>query len=623
MGAVYKARDTDLGREVALKVLPHDKMTDPDRRRRFSQEAKAASALNHPNIVTIYEIASDEGVDFIAMELVKGRTLESLLVSGPLRIPDAIKYARQMADALASAHAAGILHRDLKPANVMVQDSGLVKVLDFGLAKLTTANDTGETDITRTMGLTQAGAVMGTVAYMSPEQAQGKKLDFRSDIFSLGVIIYEMVTGRRAFPGASGASMLVALLRDEPMPIADLRTGVPPDLERLISRCLRKDPERRVQTMADLKVALEDLPETPFTTIAPRTTSFPVPPAVDPPPAQPPKVEPPAKPRKRFTKRVVLAILAIWLVPSVIREIRSSFSSKPEVSKPPVNTLLSAVPFTTGMGSAREPSLSPDGKQVAYSWNGARPNAPFDIYIKPLDGEAARRLTTEAGDKFEPAWSPDGRSIAFLRRRDAAAEMDEIDIVPADGGAVRKIAEIAHRDGNAVAWTRNSRGLVFPDVPPSGESAAIYEQRLDTGSKRRLVKPAGSGGNDLWPSVSRSGSRLAFVRQFAAGHSEIFTAEMPDSDESDADAEQVTSLGGASEHPVWSSDGRQIVFSFSASGSVGGRDLWRVASSGASSPQRLAGAGEGGDHPAVASGKLIYDKQDADSGGLWLVDAFK
>jgi len=616
MGAVYKARDTHLGREVALKVLPHDKMTDPDRRRRFSLEAKAASALNHPNIVTIYEIASDEGVDFIAMELVKGRTLEAQLVSGPLRIGEAIKLARQMADALTAAHAAGILHRDLKPANVMVQDGGLVKVLDFGLAKLTVSGEPGETDATRTMGLTQAGVVMGTVAYMSPEQAQGKKLDFRSDIFSLGAIMYEMVTGRRAFAGESGATVLVALLRDEPSPIADLRAGVPPEFERLILRCMRKDPERRVQTMADLKAALEDLTETPQTTV--------IRPAVATAPAEPAAVDltqaaPSAKPRRRIGKRWWLAILAIWMVPSLIREIRSSFTPERPLREP-TNTILKAIPLTTDAGLAREPSLSPDGKQVAYSWHGAASNT-FDIYVKAVDGGDPRRLTKESGEESEPAWSPDGRSIAFLRRRDDA---DEIVLVPAEGGSGRKIGEIAHRTGNSIAWTRDSRALVFPDAPASGESASIYEQRLSTGAKRRLVKPARSGGEDLWPSISRSGSRVAFVRQFAEGRSEIFVADMPDSDESDADAEEATSLGGISAHPVWTSDGKEIVFSFTASGASGRRDLWRVVSDGASSPQSLAGAGEGGDHPAVAaSGRLVYDKQDGDSGGLWLVDAFR
>ena len=625
MGAVYKARDTQLGREVALKVLPHDKMTDPDRRRRFSQEAKAASALNHPNIVTIYEIASDEGIDFIAMELVKGRTLEALLVFGPVRINEAIKFARQMADALAAAHAAGILHRDLKPANIMVQDSGLVKVLDFGLAKLTTAGDTGETDTTRTMVLTQAGAVMGTVAYMSPEQAQGKKLDFRSDIFSLGVILYEMVTGSRAFAGDSQASVLVALLRDEPKPIGDLRAGVPPDLERLISRCLRKDPDRRVQTMADLKAALEDVEETPrATAIRPPEPARLTPPEstpIAPAPVQVTEAVPPAKRRGWLRKYWWLGVLAFWLGPTLLRDLRAPFDSRKEVSQP-AEAVPKALPLTTGPGLAHESSFSPDGKQVAYSWNGEQPNN-FAIYVKPLDGGAPRRLTTGTAEEFEPAWSPDGRTIAFLRRRDAA---DEIVLVPAQAGEGsgegKKIGEITHRAGNSVTWTKDSRALVFPDTPASGESAAIYEQKLATGAKRRLVKPARSGGDDLGPSIARNGSHLAFVRQFTAERSEIFTAEMPDSDDSDADAEQLTSLGGIAAHPTWTSDGKQIIFSFSAAGVAGRKDLWRVISDG-TNPQRLAGAGEGGDHPTASSGKLIYDMQDGDSGGLWLVNPFR
>jgi serine/threonine-protein kinase len=242
MGVVYQARDTRLDRLVALKFLPPERVADPERKARFIREARAASALNHPNIITIYDIASEAGQDFIVMEYVPGQTLSQLISSKGLPPKEAIKYAVQIADALAAAHAKGIIHRDLKPGNVMVTGPegsghpGLVKVLDFGLAKLTEPSGPGESTAT---------AVVGTVAYMSPEQAEGIKVDARSDIFSFGAVLYEMLAGRRAFSG---------LMRGEPAPLLD----VPPELDHLVARCLRKNPNDRFQRATDLKQALEE-----------------------------------------------------------------------------------------------------------------------------------------------------------------------------------------------------------------------------------------------------------------------------------------------------------------------------------------------------------------------------
>jgi predicted Ser/Thr protein kinase len=262
MGVVYKAEDTKLGRMVALKVLPPERVADPSRRRRFIQEARAASALNHPNIITIYDIDEADGVHFIAMEYVQGKTLDRLIARHGLRVSEALKYAVQMAAALAKAHSAGIVHRDLKPTNVMVTDDGLVKVLDFGLAKLTEAAPTSEAETVATVGpATEEGTIVGTVGYMSPEQAEGKSVDARSDIFSFGSVLYEMLTGQRAFQGETKASTIAAILREEPKPLSQVAEGLPHEVERLVKRCLRKDREHRFQTMADLKVALEELKE--------------------------------------------------------------------------------------------------------------------------------------------------------------------------------------------------------------------------------------------------------------------------------------------------------------------------------------------------------------------------
>jgi hypothetical protein len=263
MGEIYKALDTRLSRTVAIKVLPSAKSGDPDRRRRFLQEAQAASGLNHPSIITIHDVISEGDTEFMVMEYVQGKTLNDLIPKGGLRVPLVIKYALQMSDALSTAHAAGIVHRDLKPANVMVTESGLVKILDFGLAKLTDPTSIPDDDSTRTIAnaapLTVEGSILGTVSYMSPEQAQGKKVDTRSDIFSFGAVLYEMATGRRAFEGESSLSTLSSILRDEPKPMIEVAPDVPSALETVFLRCLRKNPDDRWQNMKEVQAALSTL----------------------------------------------------------------------------------------------------------------------------------------------------------------------------------------------------------------------------------------------------------------------------------------------------------------------------------------------------------------------------
>ena len=262
MGEIYKAHDSRLNRFVAIKVLSRGDAADPQRRQRFIQEAQAASSLNHPNIITIHDIIFNEQGEFMVMEFVAGKTLNQLIPPTGLGISDTLRYAVQIADALEAAHAAGIVHRDLKPANVMVTDAGLVKILDFGLAKLSGASSAASlTDATQTLHatLTVEGSILGTVSYMSPEQAEGKKVGPRSDIFSFGLVLYEMVAGRKAFAADSAISTLTAILRDEARPIADMVAGVPPELEHAIQLCLRKDPNQRWQYMRDVHRELSAL----------------------------------------------------------------------------------------------------------------------------------------------------------------------------------------------------------------------------------------------------------------------------------------------------------------------------------------------------------------------------
>ena len=258
MGVVWKARDIHLDRWVALKTLPAQFVADESRRTRFLREARAASALNHAHIVTIHDFVDAGGNYFLVMEHIEGKSLDCLIPRKGLRLPELLRIAIPAADALAAAHKAGIVHRDVKPGNILVPNQGKVKILDFGLAKRIDEVPLSEGETTRTsLQETEEGVVIGTVAYMSPEQAQGKPVDARSDIFSFGAMLYEMATGERAFQGDSKLSTLSAVLKDEPKPGADM----PRELAKIISRCLRKDPERRLQSMADLRLALEELKE--------------------------------------------------------------------------------------------------------------------------------------------------------------------------------------------------------------------------------------------------------------------------------------------------------------------------------------------------------------------------
>src|SRR5262245_36749174 len=257
MGSVYRARDAKLGRELAIKVLPEEFASDRDRLARFEQEARTASALNHPNIITIFEVGETGGAPYIAMEVVEGRSLRDLLDDGKLPLRKTIAIAAQIADALAAAHEKGVVHRDLKPENVMVTKPGHVKLLDFGLAKLAAVEQTEET--MRMAGQTRPGTVMGTVGYMSPEQAGGRAADFRSDQFSLGAILYEMLTGQRAFQKATSVETLTAILREDPPPIAQTNAEAPAPLRWIVERCLAKPADDRYDSTRDLARDLQRL----------------------------------------------------------------------------------------------------------------------------------------------------------------------------------------------------------------------------------------------------------------------------------------------------------------------------------------------------------------------------
>ena len=433
MGIVWKARDTRLDRFVALKFLPAAKMSDPERKRRFVQEAKAASALNHPNIITIYDIgqAGPEGhtADFIAMESVPGKALDQLISRKGLRLNETLDYAIQVADALAAAHAAGIVHRDLKPGNVMVSENGCVKVLDFGVAKLTEQGGASEFARTETMAeapKTDEGTIVGTVSYMSPEQAEGKKVDARTDIFSFGAVLYEMITGRRAFGGNSTVSILSAILRDEPKPAAEIVHGLPRDLDKMLTRCLRKDPNRRYQHAGDLKIDLQRVKED----LAAGDSEI--------------HREMPGRLSVGRWWRLAAAAACVVVSFAVGWRLHST-----QVALPPWNLTR----LTSDSGLSGFPALSHDGKLVAYSSDRSL-DGERDLYIKLVAGGQPIRLTSDGAGNTTPDFSPDGSRIVFRSNRDGGGIYE----IPAFGGEVRLLA----RDG------------LNPKVSPDGSQVAYW-----------------------------------------------------------------------------------------------------------------------------------------------------
>jgi serine/threonine protein kinase len=594
MGVVYKARDIHLDRFVAIKVLPAEKVADPERKQRFVQEAKAASSLNHPNIITIYDIGQAEGVDFISMECVTGKTLDRLIPRRGMRLNEALKCAVQIADALARAHSAGIVHRDLKPGNIMVNEHGLVKVLDFGLAKLTESPPANENAATRTMPLTtEEGKIVGTVAYMSPEQAEGKKVDARSDIFSFGSVLYEMVTGEKAFHGDTKASTLAAILKDNPRPASKLVDGLPREVERLISRCLRKEVNQRCQHMDDVKIVLEELKEESDSGVLGTA-------AVSRP-----------KPRRRLTwtlsvvVALVIATVGVWL-----------FRSKTEAPETP----LVAVPLTSYPGNESSPSFSPDGTQVAFAWDGEKQDN-WDIYVKQIGVEPPYRLTNDPAMDYSPAWSPDGRSIAFLRE---VSGKTAIMLIPQRGGSERILGEVNGSQlgspfGPQLSWTPDSRWLVGTTFAVGQHGGGLRLYSTETGEQRPLSNPPTEEIGDTAPAVSPDGRTLVFSRVSPDFYNvtlwllHLGEGYQPLGKEEKVQTGNMTNMGAA-----WLPDGNEFVF---GSGTLPKFRLWRIAVSNGAIPKRINLDASNASEPAISrlGNRLAFATAKWDL-NIWRID---
>ncbi|HTS27773.1 MAG TPA: protein kinase [Bryobacteraceae bacterium] len=575
MGIVYKARDTHLGRFVAVKVLPPGRTADASRRARFVQEAKAASALNHPNIVVVHDIAADAGVDFIVMEYVAGKTLGQLIPRKGMRLGEVLKIGVQVAEALARAHSAGIVHRDLKPANLMVDEHGLVKVLDFGLAKLAEAAPADGSTATIEMQ-TEEGSIVGTTAYMSPEQGEGKPVGPRSDIFSLGSVLYEMLTGQPAFRGESKISTLAAVLHQEPAPLPE---DFPKEVARIVSRCLRKDPARRFQHMDDVQVALRELQE--------ESDSGKL----------PPQKGPAKGPGWKWVAGCVLGLVLLLAAGWFVRE--AWF--KP--AEPLETSLLTSLP-----GNTKDPAFSPDGRQVAFSWNGEKHDKQA-IYLKLIGSPTPRQLSTGAGFDDSPAFSPDGLSIAFIRWMPEKAALV---MIPAIGGPERTVLEQSgptefHNSVPApyISWFPDGKNMVTEGF------VGLVVASVETGEMRPLTTtPAGSV--DINPAVSPDGKRLAFVRAPLAASGTLYVLDLTEDLKPKTEPRRLTPANTTAQQPAWTPDGRNLVFS-------SGR-LWVVPASGSSPPRRLPLEDSGISSPTMPrQGRRLVYRRSLSSANIWRI----
>jgi serine/threonine protein kinase len=450
MGEVYQARDTRLDRTVALKILTAEFATDEERMRRFLREAKAASALNHPNVATIYEIGESGGRNFIAMEYIEGQTLAAMINGHPLKIGEIVQIGTQIADALDEAHSKGIIHRDIKPANVMLNLRGQVKVLDFGLAKIHQSAEQSVDSNSLTLAKTEPGVVMGTLPYMSPEQALGRDVDHRTDIFSLGVMLYQMATGRLPWSATNSSELLDLILHGQPETMARLNHDAPAEFEQVVRKCLEKEREARYQT---IKEFLNDLEAVKGTLAIPHETAK--------------NVGIGGRIKRRQIGLALTLILTIIIVAYLPPWIRHLFPSAQPAIRP-----LRRLTFDHGLQS--EPAWSPNGDFIAYS---SDRNGNFDIWVQPISGGNPIQVTHSSAHDWQPDWSPDGSQIVFRSERDGGG----LFVVPAFGGHERKIFAF----GSYPRWSPDGARILFG---VTGFRPKVYVGTLD-GQPPREVQP--------------------------------------------------------------------------------------------------------------------------------------
>ena len=553
MGEVWRARDTKLGREAAIKVLPTAFAEDAERLARFRREAQILASLSHPNVAAIYGLEESEGLVALAMELVPGEDLSERIARSPIPVDEALSVARQIAEALEEAHGKGVVHRDLKPANVKLTPDGKVKVLDFGLAKALSGDASAGLDSsdssrspTMTRQGTQAGMILGTAAYMSPEQARGKPVDKRADVWSFGVVLFEMLTGKRLFAGETVSDTLAAVLRADP-DWALLPRGLPAPVGDLLRRCLEREPRRRLHDVADARIVIEDVLEGRWQPPAATSSSAPL-----------------ATPHSSFARRaaVPLAAFLLGLLVTVpyLWSIRRGPGTSPSSKQP-----ASFRQLTFLAGGEMAPALSPDGESFAYvkEVDGQR-----DVFLQRVGGTNPVNLTAGCrDDDDEPAFSPDGRRIAY--RSECAG--GGIFVMGATGESARKVTDL----GYAPAWSPDGTEVAVASEKLRSPTSRItksplFAVRIGTGERRLL-----SSHDAVEPSWSPDGRRVAFWGLVDdTSVRDLFTVAADGSQSGPAAAVRLLSDPHVDWSPNWSGDGRALLFASSRGGTM---NLWRIA----------------------------------------------
>jgi serine/threonine protein kinase len=543
MGQVWLAEDKNLGRQVAIKLLPAEFTGDADRLRRFEQEARAASALNHPNIVTVHEIGKVDGLHFLVTEFVKGRTLRHALANGPMPVSQVLEIAEQIAEALAAAHGAGIIHRDIKPENVMVRSDGYVKVLDFGLAKLTTPvgvnpDSLSQMDTLRAANTTP-GVILGTPRYMSPEQARGLSVDSRTDLFSLGVALYELLTGKPPFTGETLSDLIASILMTTPKPLSETAPKTPPELQTIVGKLLEKKPEQRYQTAEDLLVDLQDCKtdlqvsarlerrqhtQSQQTSILPTTN----------------------QPRPVWKHPKVwlasLALLTVFGAGGWWLATRQSPAS-PTTAVWPVKTLVNwrSSP-SEGISDYR---FSPNGEFIAFS---VVRNGRKQIHINQTGEKNSLPVTDDEWDNFNPIWSPDGRDLAFISERD---KQQSIWRMRALGGTQTPIVKLEQPAARLRDWSADGATIYFES------NSQLFAVDVATGNTREIALPEPTDPNvrNLDFRLAPNGEKFVFIRR-RNSQDDLWISN------TDGSAPiRITADSLNKNSPVWHPDGQRIVYS--------------------------------------------------------------
>lgn len=539
MGEVYLAEDTKLGRKVALKVLIDEDVRDKDRIQRFVREAKAASALNHPNILTVFEIGTFNDCEYISTELIEGETLRERMKRDPFSLREALKALMQVTAALGAAHEAGIIHRDIKPENIMVRKDGLVKVLDFGLAKLSPLS-TASIETTLPHINTKPGVIVGTIAYMSPEQARGRQIDPRSDIFSLGIVMFELFTGKRPFEGESQLELISSILKDEAPHLRQVSPDLPRDLERIVEKTLRKDVDHRYQTVKDLHIDLEDLEEQlkfesklhksvhPTVNTALHTTNA-------------------SQMRSAFTTSIsktrrFTLLHALIFVGVVASALGTFWYLRPKTASVPLNYKMREV--ATWIAAPGElfgtASFSPDGKMIAFA---STRSGTKGIWLTQTNSTEAIPVTNDAFANTNPIWSPSGDELAYVSRRtgqDGSSQTAVWRISALGGGTARTVGPVNDGSVELRRWTRT--GKIYYEL--RGE---LFALDASTGGSQQITSMAGRKAQ--WVSISED-EKVVVYGTWENGRWQFFS-----SDVAGTKTKEIGSGSGSISKPIaWAAD---------------------------------------------------------------------